>query len=220
MGTVLAMKKWTILVALLGVLTACVGSDGSEKTLSDRFTYSSKPGFDHRNTLDAANALAQSGAPALSIRVDKRAVNGVLFLQEDSRGYQSFLSADNSMVVLKNGVLSATRGLGWDLISSDVAALHVALQSANTTQPYSRTYHHLDGEDQVTATVVSCDLSRRGERSLMVDDRSMSTQLFQEKCVNTDHAFQNLYWVADNKIIQSRQWAGSGIGAIAMRQFD
>ena len=215
------MIKQIIFAATLLAVAGCA-ADGDKKSLSEHLMYSSVPGFDHRNTLETANALAQSGAPALSIRVDKRAVNGVLFLRENNDGYQAFLSSDNSMIVLKDGGLAATRGLGWDLISSDVPALRRALMHRTKGQPYQRRYHHLNGEDRVTETVVDCVLTDRGQRSIMVDEKPVRTMLHQEKCSNAQVSFQNLYWIGliGGKIIQSRQWAGLGIGAIAMRRFD
>lgn len=215
------MIKQIIFAAALGAVTGCA-PDGDKKSLSERLMYSSAPGFDHRNTLETANTLAQSGAPALSVRVDKRAVNGVLFLRESNDDYQAFLSSDNSMIVLKDGGLAATRGLGWDLISSDVPALRSALMQRTEGRPYQRRYRHLNGEDRVTEIVVECVLTRRGQRSIMVDEKPLRTMLHQEKCSNAQVSFQNLYWISQSgtKIIQSRQWAGLGIGAIAMRRFD
>lgn len=204
--------------ALLGavVLTGCDAGPSGEGT-----GLNALQGKDFRNDPRAAarvERLAQADAPSILFKIVDRDVLGALYLTQ-RRGTRSiWLSPDNSMVVLDRGVITATRGLGWDLMSAEVEATAQLIQNAREGRA-RRVHRHLDGEDRLIARSFFCEITTRGTRQITYGGRDVTTHLMEENCAHGDQKFRNLYWVQSGSgtVLQSRQWAGDGLGNLAIR---
>lgn len=206
---------WILLLATF-VVSGCSGDFLAEENPIRRLM-----GYDSRENpavLDQIEQLAISDAPVLVVLIEEREALGAMFQAQVSGETSAWLSADNSMIVLDHGLIIATRGLGWDLMSLDFGNIFQPL-FADGGSEVVKTYRFLDGEDQIRATRFSCQILSRGQRSIEIEGTNHETRLMRESCHNEQSSFQNLYWIskADNSILQSRQWAGSGIGIISLR---
>lgn len=161
--------------------------------------------------------LSKNNAPAILILVENREALGTMFQVQNTGNTTAWLSGDNSMITLNQGLLMASRGLGWDLMSSDVTASARHIHSGKTGS-VTRVSRHLDGDDQMITDVFSCEIESRGAREIEISNVVYNTRLMQERCESGDTSFESLYWVGihGEGIMQSRQWASVEIGIVSI----
>ncbi len=122
---------------------------------------------------------------------------------------------DGITLSFRRGVLVATRGLGDDLMSTDVAAgidlLHAT--GGDGYHPHIRSY--LDGEDQTVFQSYQC--RRTGQaatsvRSMERADRARSARRIEMRCISPEQEFTNIFWLDGmGRVIKSRQWVSKAV---------
>ncbi len=171
------------------------------------------------NPVQAARveALARAGAPAIIAQIESRAAQGALYQVQSRKGVSAYLSADGSLITLDQGFLSATRGLGGDLMSSEHARV-IPMVLARREGAVERTFRHLNGDDRLVAERFVCRVENRGAREIPVPGGATAqTTFLAEICLSEGGELRNLYWVGqDGQLVQSRQWAGDWLGMIAI----
>lgn len=162
-------------------------------------------------------ALARAGAPTLIAQIENRAARGTLVEVQSREGVTAYLSAGGSLITLDRGFLTATRGLGGDLMSSEQARV-IPMVLAGREGAAERTFRHLDGDDRLVSERFVCRVENRGRREIIArDGRTVQTSLMAEICLSETGELRNLYWVGgDGHLVQSRQWAGALLGMIAL----
>lgn len=149
---------------------------------------------------DVTAALAATDAPLILLAIPERRAVTVMQKLEQNQGYETYGTGDRRSITLKGGILSGTRGLGNDIMSSDSDAIRALISSrkAGTAQRVNR---YLDGEDLTISQVRTCTVSVTGSDTL--------TTHLSETCTGDGKDFTNTYKVkADGKVTQSRQWHG------------
>lgn len=145
----------------------------------------------------------QLGGATLMTRVGQ---NGPDSTWRGPEGFGLTLGAGN--------ILRSTRGLGFDLMASDTAALSAAL-SARRPGPTPRIELRLDGEGRQTRQTLDCTLTHDGPDTITIVGRARQTTRMSETCRTESGSHQNLFWVdAAGTAIQSLQWVGGPIGAV------
>ncbi|MCQ0091847.1 YjbF family lipoprotein [Roseovarius sp. M141] len=151
-----------------------------------------------RIAADVAKALAATDAPLILLVIPERQAVTVMQKLEQNRGYDTYGTADRRTVTLRGGMVSATRGLGNDIMSSDIEAVRalVSTRQAGTAQRVTR---YLDGEDLTIAEVRAC--------TVRITETNARITHVSETCKGDGTDFTNTYQVtADGLITQSRQW--------------
>jgi len=197
-------------------LTGCTSGAMVPKDVFDAMAerdYRDDPEFSAR-----IEQLAQGSAPAIVILVEEKDALGALYQVQSRNGVTTWLSADNSMIVLDHGLLTATRGLGSDLMearSVEAASLILTMKEGHAT----RHYGHLNGRDEIQPTTFTCTTRNRGARNIVIGETTFRTQLMREHCESESASIKNLYWVSLNGkgILQSRQWVSPDVGMISVR---
>jgi len=111
------------------------------------------------------------------------------------------------------GVLTATRGLGEDLMSSDASGTVRMLAGHLGDAYYPMIRSYLDGEDQTRFPAYQCRRSEETTHQINVGDTAISARRIEEVCVSPDHRFTNIYWLDDARtLMRSRQWVSHTIG--------
>ncbi|AJE48777.1 lipoprotein [Celeribacter indicus] len=106
-----------------------------------------------------------------------------------------------SAVSLRSGVIVATRGFGYDLVSSSIPT---ALLNRREATAGTKIMQHLDGENRIVSTTYNCNYTR--ENSVL-----------HERCHAAEHAFHNTYQIdGSGRIKASRQWVSPQIGYLVM----
>lgn len=169
-------------------------------------------------TLDERISLSQQLVPSGPLILATPAREGTpsfLFLSWQNGRVSTLTTPDQQTVALRDGFLLNTRGLGYDLLSSDSldsAALVAARAEGRATRMQETATVDLAGNRQTYACVIA---PSGPEQITLPTGRRMLTTLMIENCSNATENFVNQYWVgSDGYIWQSRQWVGDRYGHI------
>ncbi len=161
--------------------------------------------------------LAQQGAPRLQVGVLSQGAGTQVVRQTVRDGFETYVSADGASLTLDRGLLVASRGLGGDMMGSDIAQSQ-ALIFARRAGQVNRFHTFIDGENRAERRAYVCDIAVRGARDVPFGDVSVATTLMAEDCTSQTQQFLNLYWLdRSGRIVQSRQWAGDFSGVLTFR---
>lgn len=208
------------LAALLALGTAACGSDSGTDAI----------GQFARNALQLARPEAAptpvtqqqieqvlagtEGAVAL-VEVESRAQQAVVVEIERNGSYVTYGSPSRQTVTLRNGVLTATRGLGGDLMSLDAPGLDALIRN-RASGTVTRSMRFLDGEDLTKEYDLSCKIVRDGIKTLQSGVQALR---LTETCRHEGATVTNTYLVDDKgRVLESRQWSGAFSGHLSIRQ--
>lgn len=161
--------------------------------------------------------LAGIGAPVMVARVGPPdQVAG--FLPVAANGQVLTWSTQSGSVTLSftGGTLTATRGLGDDLLSVDTEELRARLASGEEGLTV-RVHRYLDGENQVRAVAFRCRVADAGPDAAELPFETRPARLFIERCTGVERSFENRYWRSDGIVVRSEQWVGPGERRILTR---
>lgn len=115
-----------------------------------------------------------------------------------------------------NGVVTATRGLGHDLLASETAHTVTALHARGGT--YRRVWVHLDGRLHLTERVADCRLAQQGTRMHEAPAEVVLVRVFIETC-GKGTPITNTYHIDGNgSVWWSQQWVSTQIGMITLER--
>lgn len=163
-------------------------------------------------------AAVEADAPTLQIGFVDAGASANLRLERRDGPFEYWLSADGVHLVLEDGMLHSTRGLGEGLLASELSEPLRRLQTLQEG-PSDRFHTYLNGNDEAVTRTYRCDFRQTREITIAVVGGEIPTVLFRESCNSLDQEFENLYWVdpQTRQIVQSRQWAGPLVAAISTR---
>lgn len=163
------------------------------------------PAPDIRSQISRAQ-VDRSPVPLLLAEVPELRVAATLAPRGNREGVATWRTADDVALSFREGVLVATRGLGDDLISADVAGTLAALEGGPQTG-YSRLLTLLDGEGRTTFRAFVCEMSPPQTERIAVLGAAFDTQRQDESCFSTGLRVDNSYWRdADGTMRRARQW--------------
>lgn len=135
-----------------------------------------------------------------------------LALAAENRGVETWVTGNQVSVLLDGPVLFGTRGLGPDLITAETAPTR-ALLAAGRSGEVTRALRRLDGNDDLVPVTFRCTLRQQGSQTIEILQRRHVTRRAVETCIAPDGTrFENVYWIGDGVLWQSRQWVGDRIG--------
>ena len=152
--------------------------------------------------------LAQTDMPLALAIVEKTGTQAVLGEIARNGRYATFANAERQVIVLRDGFVTATRGLGADLMSSDSAALERLVRSRSAGQAaYSLRF--LNGEDVETTVTVTCTTTPGGEAPVKLGTVNTTGRIVQAACTGDGPGFTNVYIVgADGYVLGAQSWIG------------
>lgn len=158
--------------------------------------------------------LAGVDQPLMQVVMPSRDALGTVVIAGRNGEVITWQTSDNRTMAFDHGVLVATRGLGEDLMSADVAQARAILRGGgNDWAP--RIHSYLDGENQQYFTTFQCRALSRTPETIEIVERRHATTHVVERCVNDDLTFDNHYWLGrDGVMWQSHQWASPSLGLI------
>lgn len=162
-----------------------------------------------------AQTLASTTASLALFEFEARD-NARIVLQDIQRNgpYQTYGNQARLVIVLRQGMVTSTRGFGGDLMSSETDQLLSYVQS-RTEGRVSYDQRFLTADNQTVVYRYSCHVIPGGPMS---DDYGNSGQSVSAKCTSVDGGtqdFTNVYSVGpDGYITAGRQWIGPTIGYV------
>jgi hypothetical protein len=171
------------------------------------------PGPDDLLTRDVIDQVV---VPYAMVGIERRGAYASMTLAGTNRAHESWVTSDGAGIVLKNGVLTGTKGLGADLLTADLGGIEAMIPSAQGAT--TRVHRFLDGEGRIFAATYQCSLSAGGNEDVTIIGRTYATRLIIENCVSDQNSFENKYWIgrSDGVIWQSRQWVSAGVGHVLL----
>jgi hypothetical protein len=217
---VLIRLKILVFTAFLSACstTGFVGFDGFELFKeATRNKLAASPNTFKTNPLDSltrAQLKAFSG-PLIFAHLEVSNAYASLSAVGQNGGATTYMTGDDVSLTFRDGILIASRGLGGDLLSSDVSSLPPALKQQETRK-HKRVHRYLDAEDHILTMSFDCLVEQSGIAVVQFVERSYHTKAFKERCTGGTITFDNTYWVgvSDNKIVSSRQWVSGPIGYV------
>jgi hypothetical protein len=163
-----------------------------------------------------AQALTATAAPVQMYEVESRKAQFLMQQIETNGPYRTYGSSSRQVVNMRGGIITSTRGLGGDLMSSDSGALlaRLAARSAGSA-PYVMRF--LTPEDVTVVAAYDCRLSPGGARPVSGGLVQTSGTVMRADCRNaeTGHSFTNSYVVGgDGYVLSARQYLGGFLGYV------
>lgn len=208
--------KAALTVVLIGLaLTGCTNRP-SEQTLFSEVKSRLKP-KEKQVPLDAQQmrqeiqqALSIVDGPLSLVSFEGPGTSAVIRVVETNGAYRTWGSwgiSERRSLTTKNGIITATRGLGRDLLSSDIDSV-LALISSRHSGVANRVQRYLDGNNEVVVIEASCTVTNAGA----LPGKS-NVYKVTEQCVADHHRFDNQYNVsASGEILMASQWLGEYFG--------
>jgi len=155
------------------------------------------------------HALANSEGPLALLHLKKTETTTVLRQIESNGAYRTWAaygSSDRRSLTTKGGLITATRGLGFDLMSSDVSGV-LPLITGRRNGTAKRIQRYLNGENIIYEIVADCSVSRGPARAFKIGSTSQNATEMVVNCKAPEHEFTNTYLVSGKgQIVQAQQW--------------
>jgi len=160
-------------------------------------------------------ALQSERGPLALIRFEKTKSVAILRQIETNGAYRTWSTwgtIERRSISTRDGVITATRGLGSDLMSSEISGLlHMLTRLEDGIA--QQTLRHLDGENIIAETVADCAFTPDRRETFTSGDLRLHATRIDVFCKTEEGSFSNVYLVnGSGRIVMSRQWLGDGIG--------
>lgn len=160
-------------------------------------------------TRNLTRALNKSDGPLALLYLKKTETTTVLRQIETNGAYRTWAaygSSDRRNLTTKGGLITATRGLGFDLMSSDVDGV-LRLITGRRNGTAKRVQRYLNGENIIYEITADCTVTRGPVQAYMLGIKNQNAIGVIENCKAPDYEFTNTYLVSDNgRILQAQQW--------------
>lgn len=218
------ISRMGIAALITALLVACSGGTGQNQSQvaaliqirevikTNREIKNAKPREVTREVID------QIGQTLVEVEVPRRDLTGYFFLDSVRGPVQVWVDSSGAHLVLREGLVTGTRGVGDDLKSSSYASTLEAIKRGSGTS--RRQYFVANGlgqQDQINAT---CTYSMLGAETLSIYGLTHATRKVRESCrTDSGQEFQNTYWIETSSglVRQSSQWISPQIGHFDLR---
>ena len=140
---------------------------------------------------------SKTDAPILMVELPSRKAVATLSIAGQNNGAITWFDATGRSVTTRDGIVIATRGLGWDVMAADVSGTRRALRGGASS--YTQSQRFLDGEDQLNVHQMICSATRAGGT-------------LKETCKTPFGQIENSFVHSGGAVVKARQWLGTGIG--------
>ena len=161
--------------------------------------------------------------PTLEVTLERTGQVAVVSLYSERKDaspgvLQVWRSADGSQIVLRGGVLIATRGLGND-IESTLSRMMVATLSSRGSDSGPHRLYRVTSENGTEAIDLKCKSDVVGDEAIPIAGQQIATRHVQVTCRwdVLDRVYD--FWVDEHQstVWRSRQWAGPDLVYIRTR---
>jgi len=219
--------KLVFSILFLLALSACGNSPELEtgetkvlKIIKDKMeTPSGATAYIDARKLVSREILDSVGVPILFVEID-RGQNGTLSQYPGEGIGQTWLAVDGSTITLENGILKATRGMGDDLMGSEISDEINWIDLEDVSYERRMAYLRLDNKTLINE--YSCTLTDMNSMdTINLFDADFSVKHVQETCRGAAGSFVNDYYIDTEGLVRnSRQYQGEKIGYMTIARLD
>jgi hypothetical protein len=163
-------------------------------------------------TIITPASIAASTTPLLFVELKDTSQQAIMSLTGRNDDVVTWSTADGKSISLRNGILVATRGFGFDLMSAEVTGTIVALNGG--PRVYERFATYLDGTNRTVIRSFSCTMSGPQSEVINSFDRVVQVYLWIEDCSSLEGNVQSEFWLAGNDVWRTTQQGHTSLGEI------
>lgn len=173
---------------------------------------------DPRQVLTRARIDAP-GTPLLLADIEANETVATLAKVARNNTVETWQTGDQVSLSLDHGLVTATRGLGEDLMSADNSGTKMMLSGQLGDAYYVKLHSYLDGEYQTAFRSFQCRRSGQRQETIEIFERRHATTRIEEICVTPDHKVTNVYWRgADGFLWKTQQWLSPSLKYLVTEQ--
>ncbi len=156
--------------------------------------------------------------PRLEVGFPSRDLSGIMLLETERAGVQTWLTADGATITLKQGMLTSAKGFGGGMEGSDVSQ-SVRLILGGGAGEVERFHSFLNGNSEIELHAYKCQITSLGSETVQLRGHPVSAEKRREQCYGVTERFTNVYWVRSStgRIVQSSQWTGDFLGNMVIK---
>lgn len=211
---------WLLGLAMVG-LTACGPLQENNRLAATAERLIARANADDSTPQAATAALSRAqieAQPAELLRVSLISFEStsVLVKAAENGPKITWQSGEDIGFTFERGLLIGTRGLGHDLMGSDVSGAIASLSGGGN---HLRTLDFLNGLGQIERRTYQCLTVKTDREDITIFDITYSTIIIEETCTSPAGDFKNTYWRdAGGVIWQSRQWISDNVGYLGYQR--
>jgi len=199
-------SSMTLAAAL--ALSAC--AVGGHVSTTGQTLLPEMPGVDRQ----VAQRLIDAGAPRIQVTLVDQGTTSLLVRTAERQGVSRWRTIDNTQIFTRDGLVIGTRGLSFDLMSTETGDAAAAIRGRRAARVV-RLHTYLDGDDRTRIQSYVCDIVPEGQQDIRISESLLlSGSIVREKCYNPQGDHENLYLVRDGHILATVQFISRGIGSL------
>lgn len=211
------MMRFSIGATALALLAACGNMGGSGDSIAGKLAQAARQSVDARRAgaqpaqpadpaQMAATALRVNSGPLILVGLESSGTTQVMAMTGQNAGQRTYMTPNEQALILRDGMLAGTRGLGHDLSVAE-AEQSAALIRAGRSGQARRVMRYWTGDGLERPLRLDCQIGAGPKPGVML-----------ESCVNGPLKFQNNYLVQGGRITVSRQWIGPNLGYVTIQE--
>lgn len=161
--------------------------------------------------------LSATPAAVSLIDIEAAKTQGLVVHIETNGPYRTYGSGDRRAIIMRNGMITGTRGFGTDLMSSDAGAL-ISLVSSRSSGTAAYATRILDGNVTEITLNYNCQVTNAGSAQVAGGLINTVGTKMVAHCVAPNHEMESVF-VVDNsgRILSARQWIGAMVGHMSVQ---
>lgn len=224
------VSKPLIICAIIFTLASCTNTPeletGEIKTLQilkDAFNKPNNPKiFLDVRDLISREQIDSANIPILFVKLES-GQNGTLTPYPGKGIGQTWLGADGATITTENGILKASRGMGYDLMGS-VSNTPPWTEINNQGSTYTRKFSYMSGSNDISTLVMKCTIKKNDatkKEKIEIWGVKFSVTKFVEDCLNDGDVVTNVYYLDNKEIVRkSFQYHSEAIGYVITERLD
>ena len=201
MGKVLEMMARLILALALvsGLVSGCGGKAAAVLAVPLQAALG--------GTAAAPGSGAVAKGPSLLASLPAQGRVLQLYVLDRDGPVTTWATPDGLQIMLRDGMLIQTRGIGMDMMSATVPTLgQISAMSA-----HNRSHYFLEGSDTPFRRDYACTVAQGAADKALPNARHLV-----ETCTGSAGFITNHYWLQGGKLLKSQQWVSQGVGYAVM----
>lgn len=153
----------------------------------------------------AAEALRVNPGPLILVGLENAGTTQVLAMTGENNGMRTYMTRNEQSIILRNGILVGTRGLGNDLSVAEAPAASALILAGRSGQG-QRVMRYYSGDGLERPVPLDCRVGPGPKAGVMVED-----------CTGLGLTIQNSYITSGGRVTVSRQWIGPALGYMTIQ---